>query len=83
MSALSLVPALAPIPAPTGLVSYAADAALAEHAERCGDLLMLAMANEDRELALIWQAAMVGIVQLRRVRRFSPDILLVEGVDVG
>jgi hypothetical protein len=53
--------------------SYAADAALAEHAERCGDLLVLAMANKDRELALIWQAAMVDIVQLRRSRRFGLD----------
>jgi hypothetical protein len=53
--------------------SYAADAALAQQAERCGDLLMLAMANEDRELALIWQAAMFGIAKLRRSRRFGLD----------
>jgi hypothetical protein len=64
------VSALSVVPRP---VSYAADAALAEHAERCGGLLVLAMANEDRELALIWQAAMFGVVQLRRSRRFGLD----------
>ena len=51
--------------------AYSADTALAAQAERCGVLLEQAMAEQDRELALIWQAAMVGIVQLRRSRRFG------------
>lgn len=48
------------------------DAALAEQASHCGRMLEMAMGAGDRDLALVWQAAMFGVAKLRR-RRSSTD----------
>lgn len=65
-----------PLPTP----SLASDLALAEQAAHCGRMLEAAMKSGDRDLALVWQAAMFGVVRLRRERRFGPDI---SGVAAG
>lgn len=49
------------------------DAALADQAAHCGHQLEAAMLHGDRELALVWQAAMYGIVALRRNRLLGVD----------
>lgn len=51
-----------------------ADRALAEQAAHAGRMLEAALQGGDRELALIWQAAMYAIVGLRRSRRLGSDI---------
>lgn len=51
----------------------ASDAALAEQAAHAGRMLEAAYKAGDRELALIWQAAMYAMVNLRRARRFGLD----------
>lgn len=50
------------------VVSVLGDAALAAQAAHCGRMLELAMVAGDRDLALVWQAAMFGVVKLRRAR---------------
>lgn len=54
--------------------AQASDARLAEQAAHAGSMLEAAYKAGDRELALIWQAAMFAIVNLRRSRRFGSDI---------
>lgn len=51
------------------VVSGVGDATLAGQAAHCGRMLELAMKAGDRELALVWQAAVYGVVKLRRARR--------------
>ena len=60
-------PVLAPVGTPD-------DARLAEQASHAGRMLEAAYKAGDRDLALIWQQAMFAIVNLRRARRFGPDI---------
>ena len=49
------------------------DAALAEQAAHAGRMLEVAHRSGDRELALIWQRAMLDMVRLRRARRYGWD----------
>lgn len=49
------------------------DAVLADQAAHCGHQLEAAMKHGDRDLALVWQAAMFGIVALRRNRLLGVD----------
>jgi hypothetical protein len=49
------------------------DALLASQAAHCGHQLESAIKHGDRDLALVWQAAMFGIVQLRRDRLLVVD----------
>lgn len=53
------------------VVAGVGDAALASQAAHCGRMLEMAIGAEDRDLALVWQAAMYGVVNLRRARRFA------------
>lgn len=71
---MAFAPVMAQLTRECGLTPpLAGDAALAEQAAHAGRMLEAAYKAGDRELALIWQAAMYAIVNLRRSRRFASD----------
>lgn len=75
LSAFCSSPLSTPLPA--------SDLALAEQAAHCGRMLEAAMKVGDRDLALVWQAAMFGLVKLRRARKFGPDICAISSAGGG
>ena len=74
MHGAHITPAPVRPPVAAADLAAAADARLAEQAAHAGRMLEAAHKAGDRELALIWQAAMYAIVGLRRSRRFGSDI---------